>query len=319
MTALSGSVILRAPAKINLSLLVGPPRPDGYHPLSTVFMPVDLSDRLEFTLDAAPGSAPGESRFHVECDGIPSESNLVSKALRTVEALTGWLFTGSVTVMKGIPTGAGLGGGSSDAALALRTAARLVAHLGGPRLDEKALQAAARDLGADVPFFLAPHTSLAAGAGDALEPLSLPEMPLVFLLPREELSTAEVYRAFDGNGPAEDNQMFETRRRENEAAWRDLSHQWVAGRESAEIVRGVAELLANDLEPAGFGLVPHLTRSKDALLGEGVLGSLMSGSGPTLFAVCESWAGAERTAERMRRKGHEASPVWGGVRAVPGP
>ncbi len=318
MTALSGSVILRAPAKVNLSLLVGPPHRDGYHPLSTVFLPVDLSDRLEFALDATPDSVSGGPRFHVECAGVPSDSNLVSKALRAVEALTGWAFTGGVTVTKGIPTGAGLGGGSSDAALALRTAARLVAGLDGPRLEEAALHAAARELGADVPFFLAPRTTLAAGVGDVLEPLPLPEMPLVLLLPRGELSTADVYREFDRNG-AEGVQGFEERRSRSEDAWRGLSRQWAAGCEGAEIVHAAAGLLANDLESASFRLRPGLARTKDALFGEGVLASLMSGSGPALFAVCESWAAAERTAERMRREGHEASAVWGGARAVPGP
>lgn len=313
----SGSIILSAPAKVNLSLLVGPPGLDGYHPLSTVFMPVDLTDRLELALEAVPDRVSGESEFLVLCGGIPSESNLVSKALRAVEALTGWLFTGNVQVTKGIPVGAGLGGGSSDAASTLRTAARIVADLGGPCLDATALRAAARTLGADVPFFLAPQPSLAAGVGDALEPLPLPDLPLVLVLPRVELSTAEVYRGFDGRGSAEDHQMFETRKHANEGAWRGLSRQWTAGRDGAEIVRGVAALLANDLESASFDLMPDLARTKQVLLGEGVLGSLMSGSGPTLFAVCESWAGAERAAERMRREGHEALPAWGGTRALP--
>ncbi len=318
MTVPSGSVIVRAPAKINLSLLVGPPGVDGYHPLSTVFMPVDLTDRLEFALRATPDVGAGEPRFRVECDGIPSEANLVSKALRAVEALTGWRFSGSVSVAKGIPAGAGLGGGSSDAALTLTTAAGLVADLGGPSLDEGALRTAARNLGADVPFFLAPLTSLAAGVGDALEPLPLPHLPLVLVLPQEELSTADVYRAFDGDGLAEDHEMFEARRRENEGAWRGLSRQWTEGRENAEIVRGVAALLANDLERASFALMPDLARTKRALAGGGVFGSLMSGSGPTLFAVCDSWDAAERTAERTRREGHEAFSTWGGARALPG-
>ncbi len=343
-----GRRVIQAPAKVNLSLLVGPPGEDGYHSLSTVFVPLSLADELEVELEvtlevtpkagvwgsrAAAARDPGprgpagrstlngpgveavRSRLEVTCPGVSWADNLVTRALLGVEEATGFVFSGSVVVRKNIPTGAGLGGGSSDAAAALRAAAEMVAEAGGPILAPSQLHALARSLGADVPFFLDPRPALASGVGDLLEPLELPSLPLALLLPRRELSTAEVYRTFDRMRVAESNVAFQERLLRAESDWRSLSSAWSSGRIDAEtLARELAGLLRNDLEAASLRLMPELASERAEFGGEAVLGVLMSGSGPTLFALCGSVAAAELAAARVRAHGHAALAVstWGG-------
>ncbi len=307
--------VVRTPAKVNLSLLVGPVAADGCHPLSTVFVPIELFDELEFDLTVAPGgraSEPGglERRLEVVCPGIERESNLVTRAVRAVETLTGWEVSGSIVVRKEIPVGAGLGGGSSDAAAALRVAADCVETAGGPRTEAAALAHAARSLGADVPFFLSPRPALAAGVGDLLEPLSLSVLQLVLLLPERPLSTAEVYRTFDSVSPEESPDAFGGRRRRNTAAWRELAGVWAGGGFTAESAAlALVPLLENDLERAGFRLFPELERLRALPLEVGALGSLMSGSGPTIFGVYGTREGAEAAAAELARSGRPTVAV----------
>jgi 4-diphosphocytidyl-2-C-methyl-D-erythritol kinase len=338
--------MVQAPAKVNLSLLVGPPGKDGYHTLFTIFVPLTLADELEVELEVtpragvwgsgavaardagsrapagrstlnAPGVAAVQSRLEVVCAGVSWADNLVTRSLLEVEKATGCEFSGRVIVRKNIPTGAGLGGGSSDAAATLRVATEMVAKAGGPSLPPSQLHGLARGLGADVPFFLDPRPALASGVGDLLEPLELPSLPLALLLPRRELSTAEVYRTFDGMGVAESSVGFQERLLRAESDWRGLSSAWSSGGLDAEgFGLGLAGLLQNDLEPASLQLMPELASDRAGLDGEGVLGALMSGSGPTFFALCASTEAAEATAERLRARGRVALAVstWGGGR-----
>lgn len=304
--------LVRTPAKVNLSLLVGPVAADGYHPLSTVFVPIELFDELEFDITVGPGGRASEPvaperRLEVVCPGIDRESNLVTRAVRAVETLAGWEVSGSIVVRKGIPVGAGLGGGSSDAAAALRVAADCVEAAGGPRIEAAALARAARALGADVPFFLAPRPALAAGVGDVLEPLSLPVLQLVLLLPDRPLSTSEVYRTFDLVSPEDSPDAFGERRRRNAAAWREVADLWARGElEPAQAARTVAGLLQNDLERASLHLAPELERVKALLLKVDALGSLMSGSGPTIFGIYDNRERAEVAASELARSGRPA-------------
>jgi flavodoxin long chain len=327
------AIVAQAPAKVNLSLLVGPRRADGYHELFTVFAPLDLHDTLEFRLAARP-AAPGEAAgrppgsgaaaprcdadtpgtpdvLTVSCPGVPSEANLVTRALRLVEQETGWLLTGRVDVRKRIPTGAGLGGGSSDAAAALRAGAQVLAGAGGPRLGEDTLRAFAGRLGADVPFFLDPRPALAGGVGDALHPLPLPSLPLVLFLPREELSTARVYAEFDRLGQPASAGAFLTRADQQAERWRGLSDAWRAGRlghgEVADLVAG--DLLANDLEQASRSLLPCLGERAEMLRERGALGVLMAGSGSTMFGLWKTEAEAVEAALLLSNAGHTVAQV----------
>lgn len=297
----------RAPAKVNLTLVVGPPGSDGYHPLLTVFVPIDLHDDLDFELDVAPGAGAG---LTIECSGVDSEANLVTRALRALEAETGWGFTGSVRVGKRIPRGAGLGGGSSDCAQALLVGARRLEDAGGPRVDDNTIRRLALALGADVPFFLNPRPALATGVGEVLEPLTLPELPLVLVVPQEELSTAEVYSTFDGVGACESPQAFARRAAQVERSWRALGAAWASGEVARPVFcAGLAGMLHNDLERASMHLLPGLAARKAALQRNGALGSVMSGSGPSVFGVCTSFPSAGRIAGALRKEGTLAWPV----------
>jgi 4-diphosphocytidyl-2-C-methyl-D-erythritol kinase len=265
-----------APAKVNLTLLIGPPGPSSYHELFTVFAPVDVYDELSFTLEAKPaGGSPGA--FHVKAHAIEAEANIVAHALKALERHAGWVFTGRVTIDKGIPMAAGMGGGSTDAATALVVGAQVLREAGGPDVSPADLHKLARALGADVPFFLDPRPAIGRGIGDLLEPLPLPELPLVLIFTDQPLSTAHVYREFDLLNPIEGADAFAARAVAEEEKWRRV-----------KTVEEVANILYNDLEETSCNLLPGLCDAKDIILQEGALGALMSGSGPTIYGVCAS-------------------------------
>lgn len=303
------SLRVPAPAKVNLCLLVGPVDRRGYHQVFTVLVPVGVYDRLEFELEARPVQAQA-GELHVRCHAVDGEANLVAQALRALERASGWSFSGRVVIDKGVPMGAGMGGGSTDAAVALRVGATVLQEAGGPVFDGEALYGFARALGADVPFFLDPRPAIGTGVGDVLEPIPLPKMAFALVFPEDRLSTARVYRTLDearaagetghGREPAAGGQRlaFRTRTASAAAAWRRV-----------RTVAEVAGLLQNDLESVSFGLLPPLGPVKQALLEAGAEGAMMSGSGPTLFGVCGDAAQAEVVARRMRDQGHSAAAV----------
>jgi 4-diphosphocytidyl-2-C-methyl-D-erythritol kinase len=282
------------PAKINLCLLVGPKDASENHEIFTVFVPVDVYDELEFELEAQPGGeSPRELR--VECKTSPGEANLAAQALRALERHTGWNLNGQVVIRKHIAVGAGLGGGSSDAAAALLVGVQALAEAGGPVPDDAELAMLARGLGADVAFFLDPFPAIGRGIGELLEPLELPELSVVLVFFDRMLSTARVYRSFDTIQGSVNRGLFEFRTSQAEKRWRQVV-------EAGEIVR----LLENDLERASFNLIPSLMTDREILVREGAMGALMSGSGPTLFALCASKDKAEELKERLVVRGFRA-------------
>ncbi len=292
-----------APAKVNLSLLVGPSRPSGYHEIFTVFVPVDVYDVLSFGLEARPADG-ALSDFHVKAHAIEAEANIVAHALRALERQTGWVFTGKVSIDKGIPLASGMGGGSTDAATALLVGAQLIRDAGGPAPSPEELHKLARGLGADVPFFLDPRPAIGRGIGDVLEPLPLPELPLLLIFTDQPLSTARVYREFDLQTQPETAAGFGTRAAEAEEQWRQ-----------ARTTEDVARLLCNDLEETSCNLLPGLCDAKDTLLEEGALGALMSGSGPTIYGICASRDEAQALCDRVSADGMNCRVA----RSTPGP
>lgn len=298
-----------APAKVNLSLLVGPLRPDGYHELLSVFTPIDLRDELEFSLTLGPASdRPG--RINIVCPEVGGQKNLVVRALRAVEQAAGRSIGGDVRIRKDIPVGAGLGGGSADAAVALRAAASLLEEEGNVRLGDEAVHRLARSLGADVPFFLERRPAIGRGIGDRLERVALPPLDLVLLLSERHLATPVVYAAFDRRVSPEPEEAFSARSAHVESEWRRLSAAWGGGRASqVESAHAVSALLQNDLEAVSFWLMPELVDAKRAIMEEGGLGALMSGSGPTLFGICASRDEAEAVRTRLDNRGHRARVV----------
>jgi 4-diphosphocytidyl-2-C-methyl-D-erythritol kinase len=191
---------LSCPAKVNLSLELLGRRPDGYHELRSVMAPISLADDLELRLAAEPGV-----RLRVEGADLPAgPDNLVHRAAALVLDEVRAAAAGAahepaapgveIRLVKRIPVGAGLGGGSSDAAGTLVGLDRLLGSpLGPARLARLALR-----LGADVPFFVGGRAALATGVGERLEPLPpLPTLWMVLVNPGFPVSTADVYREFD--------------------------------------------------------------------------------------------------------------------------
>jgi 4-diphosphocytidyl-2-C-methyl-D-erythritol kinase len=264
-----------APAKINLALVVGPERDDGKHELVTVYQRVDLYDRV--ALECAP---------ELRVDGF-AEDTLVRRALAGLAAAAGVAPGWRARLHKRIPIAAGLGGGSSDAATALRLAnATLERPLAQERLHELA-----RALGADVPFFLEPGPQLGTGDGSTLEPLDLPQDYFVVLvLPhaaRKE-STAAVYARFAGAHGFDDR-----RARLLDALSR------------ARRPRDLAALPPNDL--ASSSLAGELT----AL---GAFRADVSGAGPTVFGLFHHRSAAEAAARALgaRARVWITVPAWYG-------
>ncbi len=273
-----------APAKINLALAITGRRHDGYHLLRSVFLRLALHDVLEVEVDAA---AVRDS-LSIDGDLAPSDDNLVLRAAAGLrESIDPSLPALHFRLVKRIPVAAGLGGGSSDAAAALDLALRAW----GVRLHPAERLDAALRLGADVPFFAAGHgASLVEGIGERLLPLPAPEPPagLVLITPGERLSTAEVFAELDrhpsvGSGAAGSV---------DEAA--ALLRESIDGMTLAATTAMLRD--ANDLLVPASILSRDLAAARDvaaAILGRAVM---LTGSGPTLFAVYPSEAAATRAA-----------------------
>jgi 4-diphosphocytidyl-2-C-methyl-D-erythritol kinase len=257
------TVTVRAPAKVNLHLAVGPRRLDGFHDLTTVFHAVGLFD--EVTVRRAAGLTvvvEGEGAADVPVD----DSNLAARAVRALADTTGSSPDVHVHIRKGIPVAGGCAGGSADAAAAL-VACDVLWGLGLAR-DE--LSELAAELGSDVPFSLHGGTALGTGRGERLTPvLGAGSYSWVLALAEGGLSTPQVYAELDrqrATGPV--------------SLVSDPSEVLAALRSGSAELLGRA--LANDLEPAALALRPELGRVLSAGAELGALGGLVSGSGPTV-------------------------------------
>jgi 4-diphosphocytidyl-2-C-methyl-D-erythritol kinase len=272
------TVIVRAPAKVNLQLSVGPKGDDGYHPLATVFQAVSLWETVIASL-----RDDGEITVTVEIQqnadvpegAIPlDETNLAVKAARAVADRYGASSGVDLRIVKGVPVAGGMAGGSADAAAAL-VACSEVWGVGATRPE---LTELAAGLGADVPFCLHGHTAVGLGRGDLLTPaMAKGELVWVLATQRVGLSTAAVYAEFDraleaGDRISRDPQIDE-----------DLMAALRRGDPG-----GVADRLSNDLQDAALALNPHLGRVLDAAREAGALGAVVSGSGPTVAALARS-------------------------------
>ncbi|MGH2736471.1 MAG: 4-(cytidine 5'-diphospho)-2-C-methyl-D-erythritol kinase [Actinomycetota bacterium] len=271
---------LRTNAKVNLFLRVRGLRPDGYHEVETILHSVGLSDEMVIERTT---SGTIEIEMQAAQDGsfdFPApEDNLVHQVARH------FIDTGAgnegvrVRIMKRIPIGAGLGGGSGNAAGAVVA----LAELWGLGLDRRALLDVAKLIGVDVPYCIAGGTALATGRGDDLTALPVvSEMWFVLGISHRPLYTGEVYKAFDGLEAGD-----------------DVPSAPMCFALGAGDVDGVAELLHNDLERAAFLLRPELAAKKRVLQEAGSLGVALSGSGPTLFAVARDRDHAHTIAGRV--------------------
>ena len=263
-----------APAKINLSLVVGPVREDGKHELVTVYQRVSLSDRI--AVDRSPV---------LTVAGFAGDT-LVRRALECVADGDGASF--SARIQKRLPVAAGLGGGSSDAATALRLANALRRD---PYPVEK-LRAFARTLGADVPYFLEDGPQLGTGDGSDFEAIELPQDYWVLLvLPRKVIksSTAQVYAAFDSRG--------------GESGYGERRAALLASLERVKRPRDLAALPANDLASS------PLAR---ALVELGAFRADVTGAGPTVYGLFLHGHRARAAQKRISREGRTwlTAPAW---------
>jgi 4-diphosphocytidyl-2-C-methyl-D-erythritol kinase len=259
-----------APAKINLALVVGPLRDDGKHELVTVYQRVGMSDRIDVTPSA-----------ELRVDGFPGDS-LVRGALEALAQRADVAPRWHARIDKKLPVAAGLGGGSSDAATALRLANDMLSE----PLPPETLHEVAAQLGADVPFFLETGPQLGTGDGTTLAPLDLPQDFWVLLvLPRRVVkpSTASVYAAFD--------------ERDGARGWEERRDALLEGLARVSRPRDLAALPLNDLAQSSL---------TDELLALGAFRADVSGAGPTVYGLFHH----KRVAEAAKRALKRPDGVW---------
>lgn len=295
-------VVRLAPAKVNLTLAVLGARPDGFHALHSVMVPLDLADRLSLS----PLPAGATDTLHVTgFDAGPVADNLVLRALAAARAAAraAWdrpdpPFALAARLDKRIPVAAGLAGGSSDAAAAVDAAL----EAWGAELDEDSRRRLAAALGSDVPFFLAGGPALVEGRGETVTPLAwlrdgddAGDRPgLLLVTPAVGVSTPAVFRAWDAGARAPGGAA--------RLASAHLADELRAGlRVSDLLLRASVLAAANDLAPAASAVEPSLVPFRRALLR--LLGRPvgLSGSGPTHWALYPSHAEASAAADLVRR------------------
>jgi 4-diphosphocytidyl-2-C-methyl-D-erythritol kinase len=271
-TIQSSPFTIRAPAKLNLRLKVTGKRPDEYHDLISIMIPIDLCDVLRLKLTS-------QNQVRLSCEGfsVPTgEENLACRAAHSFFTHTGIQKGLTIKLTKNIPVAAGLGGGSSDAAATLF----VINEICGRPLSLSELHALAVELGADVPFFLESKPSLAAGIGEILEPLEKwPKFWYVIVKPPLQVSSSWAYR----------NLKLELTRGEYDFIVKTLK---------SDPFR-VSDLLNNDLERVTAAKFPIIESIKIRLMEVGAEGALMSGSGPSVFGVFSSLDQAEKARKSL--------------------
>lgn len=281
MGAARTMIRIAAFAKINLTLEVLGARPDGLHEVRTILHTIDLRDRLECV------GRRGPLRLHCRAPRVPADrTNLVwraADALWRAAGRSGEPRDATITLIKGIPVQAGLGGGSSDAAAALAALMRIW----NIALSRDALTEVAAGLGADVPFFLWGGAALGVGRGEAIYPLpDLPPWWVLVVVPPFGVSTADAYGWHDADvAPA----------RRRPAIGPPLGRTWLARMPAS----------GNDLEGAVARRHPEIGRTVEALSRSGAMLAAMSGSGSAVFGLYSS-----RTAAIAARRAVPAGPGW---------
>ncbi|QGZ95803.1 4-(cytidine 5'-diphospho)-2-C-methyl-D-erythritol kinase [Terricaulis silvestris] len=271
------SVRVFAPAKVNLTLQVARPRADGLHPLHSIVMFADVGDVVEATpADALSLTITGEF-----ADGLEAgEGNLVLRAARALAVAANVTTGAALTLEKNLPIASGIGGGSSDAAATLRA----LNQLWSLNWSTAQLTLIARTLGADVPACLVGVPCVMSGTGEITAPITAPSFAAVLVNPLKPLPTPDVYRQFDamGLGRALD---------EREP---DLSISAIAA-------------IGNDLTPAAEALAPEIREILATLRADArVRYAALSGSGATVFALCDDNAATEAIADALQQK----RPGW---------
>jgi len=279
-------LILPAFAKINLSLRIRKRRSDGYHDLDTIFQTISLHDAIKITVT-------DNSEIVLSCDDrqLPVDSeNLIVRAARAFQDRFSVKKGARLRLEKRIPAGAGLGGGSSDAAVTLLA----VACVWGTAATRQDLVEIGAQLGADVPFFFTGGMARGTGIGDQVEPL--PDMPansLLIIKPIASITTADAYKVFDERCLTTGN-----------------SKSILSGSQPTDgfDTKSLASL-GNDFEQVVFDLEPELARAKAALMGAGAQAAMLAGSGSAVFGIFDS--------EDAQRRAIQAIELETGWRVFP--
>lgn len=254
-------MILHPHAKINLGLRILRHRPDGYHDIESCMLPIGWTDQL--TVEIATGAAEDSYEIAGLAGELPIERNLIYKAVQLLRAHHHDIPPLRLKLEKRIPSEAGLGGGSADAAYTL-LAINELSHLG---LATAQLETLAGELGSDCPFFIQSRPVLVTGRGEKLTPLTMPSALhgkwLLVVKPPIGMSTAEAYRQV-------------------------IRHPEAEGKLATLLERPIGEwreLIVNDFEPVVFAHYPELAALRDKLYHHGALYAAMSGSGTALYAL----------------------------------
>lgn len=266
----------RAPAKVNLYLRVLGKRQDGYHDIATLMQRISLYDEMEFS--------PRDEGIVVKCPGttLPENSgNIVYKAAELLFSQASFPGGVEIKIGKRIPIAAGLGGGSSNAAATLITLNDMM----GFNYSVQDLMGIGARLGADVPFFVLGKTAWAFGIGDRLQVAeNLPQLWFVLINPLFEVSTKMIY------------ENLNLRLTTKEKKFKTLKSKLCT-------VESVVRMLRNDLEKVTISQHPVVGKLKELLMAYGALGSMMSGSGPTVFGIFADEKRALEAEKKLRAEG----------------
>ncbi|MFC1736952.1 4-(cytidine 5'-diphospho)-2-C-methyl-D-erythritol kinase [Candidatus Hydrogenedentota bacterium] len=278
----------RAFAKVNLYLDVLSRRPDGYHNIETIFQTVRLYDELTFELS--------DDGIAVDCSpplDVPESDNFVHKAATALRNRTGTKLGARIALRKHIPSGAGLGGGSSDAAATLVGLNRLWKL----ELAQHELEGIGAELGADVAFFIEGGTALGLGIGDRLQSLpDLPETWLVLAFPEIHVTTAKAYGGLSVADSATTNTPPDATKKVDAIV--------------NELARGnVSDILHNSFEHTVLEAYAAIADAKQALLDAGARSALMTGSGSCVFGIADDEADAKRIKDEVTSASSLASAV----------
>jgi len=259
------TLTLPAFAKINLGLRVLGKRPDGYHEIDSVFQTISLNDTVTLTVSDSP-------QIVLSCDdrSLPTDGeNLVHRAAQALQSRFAPDKGARIRLEKRIPALAGLGGGSSDAAVALLG----LAYLWQVDLKVEEMSEMASSLGADMPFFLLGGTARGTGTGNEIAPLpDITNKCLLVIKPNVSVSTSDAYRSLNAGSLT----TVEAKTILSSSEWNEIPGSFDP------------ETLRNDFEPVVFELEPEIKRAKVALIGAGAQAALLAGSGSAVFGIFDS-------------------------------
>ncbi len=293
---------VKAPAKLNLTFDVTGDLPDGYHSIVSLFHAISLDDIINVQIQ--PGYDQLEMEITAEFVGEPGvfpldQNNLIAKAAKAFNDRTGLIKNCliRIKVKKQIPIGAGLAGGSSNAAAILVALNNLLST----PLKETDLCEVATEIGADVPFLIAGGTQLGKGKGEVLTPVSIEErLAFIVLKPRQlSISTPSVFAAYD-------RWMIE-----RDSSWRPkIEHQAAVDSLVAGDLEGATKSFANVFEPIVFDMHPSLALIKNRLLELGCWSAQLSGSGPSIFAVVANLEMAHAIRRKFKEEETRGDSHW---------